>query len=275
MSSTALAATTNISAIINAGQENPAPAGVAASAAGFASLSYDDVTSELSWNVSWQDLTGTPVGMHIHAAAAPGNNAGVGLNIGDLSGLTSPSIGSAVIDAGLASDIMSGLSYINIHTSANGPGEIRGQVKPTNQNLVSSLDASQEVDPPTGVPADAHGAARIAYDPDTNMLGWHIEWSDLTGPAVGLHFHGAAGPGQNAGVLLNVGDISGLSSPSIGTAIISDDFANDLLGGLSYINVHTAMNPGGEIRGQVVPEPSSLMLAASCLGLLFAIRRQS
>jgi hypothetical protein len=39
------------------------------------------------------------------------------------------------------------------------------------------------------------------------------------------------------------------ASPSIGSTVVSDEFANYLLGGQSYINIHTARNPSGEIRG--------------------------
>ena len=106
----------DISAIINASQELPAPSGVASSAAGFAHLQFDDATKELSWDIAWQDLTGPATGMHFHAAAAPGDTAGVALNIGGVSGLTSPSSGSMVIDDAFTADLLNGLSYINIHT---------------------------------------------------------------------------------------------------------------------------------------------------------------
>ena len=39
-----------------------------------------------------------------------------------------------------------------------------------------------------------------------------------------------------------------------------------ILAGNSYLNSHTTLNPGGEIRGQLrVPEPASLLLLASGL----------
>jgi hypothetical protein len=36
-----------------------------------------------------------------------------------------------------------------------------------------------------------------------------------------------------------------------GSATLTDAQAADLLAGKDYINIHTAANPGGEIRGQV------------------------
>ena len=81
-----------------------------------------------------------------------------------------------------------------------------------------------------------------------------------------MHFHGPASPGATNGVQLNIGDISGLTSPSIGSAVISETFKDELLAGDWYINIHTDANGPGEIRGQVVPEPSAAILAL--LGIL-------
>ena len=67
------------------------------------------------------------------------------------------------------------------------------------------------------------------------------------------------------------------TSPSIGSTVISDEFESQLLGGLWYINIHTALNGAGEIRGQLVPEPSSAaLLLLALLGMSqFRTRRRS
>ena len=269
------AETFNISSIINTAQEIPAPTGVTSSAGGFAMFQYDDVSKLLSWDIAWQDLTGPATGMHIHAPAASGSTAGVVVNLGDISGLASPSIGSATITDEVAGFILGGQSYVNIHTAQNGPGEIRGQLNPNNVNLVASLDTAQEIPAPVGVPADAGGSAAIAYDPATKTLGWNIAWQNLTGPAIGMHFHAPAGVGETAGVQVNVGDISGLTSPSIGSTVISDEFASQLLDGQSYLNIHTDANRPGEIRGQVVPEPSGRAILLAAIVFVSAAIRKS
>lgn len=141
-------------------------------------------------------------------------------------------------------------------------------------NLEASLDGAQEV-PASG--STATGSAAITLNDVSKLLSWNISWSGLSGPATAMHFHGPAAPGSNAGVQVNIGAISGLASPSNGSATISAAQATDLLAGLWYINIHTAASPGGEIRGQVVRTPDSGATAALlCLGLfgLAALRRK-
>jgi hypothetical protein len=129
--------------------------------------------------------------------------------------------------------------------------------------LAASLDCAQEVPSTCGL-TSATGAASLTFDTDTSLLSWSISWSGLSGAATGMHFHGPALPGANAGVQVNVGAISGLASPSIGSATLSATQESQLLSGQWYLNVHSALSPGGEIRGQVnvIPEPGTLALVA-------------
>ena len=62
------------------------------------------------------------------------------------------------------------------------------------------------------------------------------------------HFHGPAEAGKNAPVMIPFKDAA---SGAEGSATLTDAQAADLMAGKLYINVHTAANPGGEIRGQV------------------------
>jgi hypothetical protein len=64
------------------------------------------------------------------------------------------------------------------------------------------------------------------------------------------HFHGPAKEGEDAGPMIT---ISPLESPMKGSAVLTDDQSKAVTNGNMYINVHTAKNPDGEIRGQLKP----------------------
>ncbi|MDB5361962.1 MAG: hypothetical protein JWO51_3259 [Rhodospirillales bacterium] len=97
------------------------------------------------------------------------------------------------------------------------------------------------------------GHGTVKYDDATKEMSWNITYAGLTGDATAAHFHGPAKPGVAAGVLVPIGPKGGtVISPVIGSATLSDDQATALTGGMMYFNVHTAANPAGEIRGQVV-----------------------
>lgn len=141
-------------------------------------------------------------------------------------------------------------------------------------NWTASLDSSQEV--PSNL-STGTGSATGTIDTVSLLLSWDIQWSGLTGPAIAMHFH-IAPVGANGGVAVNIGSISGLSPPSIGSATITSLQFDELMAGNFYINIHTAANPGGEIRGQVdvspVPLPATGSLMVVALMGLGLVRRQ-
>jgi CHRD domain len=114
------------------------------------------------------------------------------------------------------------------------------------EKMKATLDGKSEVPPNTSA---AKGTADIDYDAATKKLTWKVTYSGLSGPATAAHFHGPAEAGKNAGVAVPIANAT--SSPAEGSATLTDAQAADLMAGKYYINVHTAANPGGEIRGQV------------------------
>jgi hypothetical protein len=109
-----------------------------------------------------------------------------------------------------------------------------------------------DLKPSTEVPANdskGSGALTATYDTATKKLTYSAIYKDLTGPATAAHFHGPAGPGVNAAVVVPVKDMT--PSPLKGEATLTDDQVKQLQGGQMYFNIHTAAHKGGEIRGQV------------------------
>ncbi|TAK00300.1 CHRD domain-containing protein [bacterium] len=112
------------------------------------------------------------------------------------------------------------------------------------------------------VPANtgnAFGVAFMTFNPDDNMLCYSISFSvnDLVGGETAAHFHTPGAPGVNAPVrfFITPGP-SPFGSPKNGCVgpleeTEQNQDISQLNAGLFYINVHSTMFPGGEIRGQV------------------------
>jgi hypothetical protein len=114
------------------------------------------------------------------------------------------------------------------------------------EKMKATLNGASEVPPTTSA---GKGTADIDYDAATKKLTWKVTYSGLSGPATAAHFHGPAEAGKNAGVAVAIPGAT--ASPAEGSATLTDAQAADLMAGKYYVNVHTAANPGGEIRGQV------------------------
>jgi hypothetical protein len=111
----------------------------------------------------------------------------------------------------------------------------------------AALDGKSEVPANTSA---GKGTADIDYDAASKKMTYKLTYSGLSGPATAAHFHGPAEAGKNAGVAVPIANAG--TSPVEGSATLTDAQAADLMAGKLYVNVHTAANPGGEIRGQVM-----------------------
>ena len=117
-------------------------------------------------------------------------------------------------------------------------------------NLRASLGAGAEVPKPTGVKGTAGGsfAATLNRTGSRGQLAWRLTFRGLTGRASAAHVHlGKPGVAGNVAVPL----CGPCRSGAKGTARLNARTMNALLGGGAYVNVHTARNAAGEIRGQV------------------------
>jgi hypothetical protein len=114
------------------------------------------------------------------------------------------------------------------------------------------MTAAEETPTPKGDVGAARGTftATVTKTDGGAVLTWRLAFSNLSGPANAAHVHvaprGQAGP-------VRVPLCAPCTSGATGTANIDAAVLNAIQNDGAYANVHTALNPAGEIRGQVSP----------------------
>jgi CHRD domain len=133
-------------------------------------------------------------------------------------------------------------------------------VAATSKKFTASLNGKSET-PPTK--SAGTGTASFVVSKSGKAISYTINAKGLTGPVQAIHIHfgkkGKAGPVilpiclkpctlPKSGRLTKKNFAKAAGVPNFGTAI------QDLRAGKTYVNIHTAKNPGGEIRGQIRPK---------------------
>jgi hypothetical protein len=116
------------------------------------------------------------------------------------------------------------------------------------QDFVAELTGQNQVPPVTTTATGSVEVTASTYGVGGRRVAYTIECSGLSGPITAAHFHGPAAEGENAGPLV---PIEGTACPLEGTVTLNAEQAGHLSGGMIYVNIHTAANPDGEIRGQL------------------------
>ncbi len=166
--------------------------------------------------------------------------------------------------AGAVTALLSGTTYFQVHTAANPGGEIRGQVGPT--TLSSTLDGAQVTLP---VVTNASGSASLVINPGQDAIAVSLDLgavANFSSTINAAHIH-AQNPGSSDGPVIfnftlpatlpvNLTFNRVLTTADLQTQTTIGTFAaavDAMLSGTTYFQVHTATNPGGEIRGQILP----------------------
>ena len=142
--------------------------------------------------------------------------------------------------------------------------------------FTANLTGLQEV-PANASPASGNGTALL--DNVANTITVNESWSGLVGPATASHIHTGA-VGVNGAVTFAFASVPAATSGSIPQQVFAMTAAQitALTTGGMYMNIHDAVFPGGEIRGQLlaVPEPSTAaLLVAAALGMAARRRRRA
>ncbi|HEV7860421.1 MAG TPA: TIGR03118 family protein, partial [Pyrinomonadaceae bacterium] len=126
-----------------------------------------------------------------------------------------------------------------------------GSIHPPQRVFVATLNGAQET-PPNAT--TGRGTGIVILDPSGTSAKVSLYFTGLTGPATASHIHGPAAPGTAAPVLFPFPTTPAATSGSVNNVSITltPTQLQQLKDGLFYFNVHTAANPGGEIRGQIL-----------------------
>jgi hypothetical protein len=139
----------------------------------------------------------------------------------------------------------------------SNPGDASWRVvaaAPIAKRLAISLSGAAERPTPVSTTATGSGTATLIGD----KLTFSITYAGLSAVASNAHIHGPATTEQDAGVMIPLtafnGGAFGTSGTLSGTVTLDAAQKAAVSSGLAYVNIHTATNAGGEIRGQILPD---------------------
>ncbi len=239
-----------LKAILQGSQQVPANA---STAKGTVIVRYNKALRSLELTGDYQNLNAAISVAHIHSPAAPGANANAIFTLTNTGGTSGGLSTNVTLTAGQEADLLAGLMYVNVHNNPNfSAGEIRGQLTTTaggsqTYYLTGKFSGAQEV---PAVASTATGDVTMLLDRLTREVFLTGTFSGLAANATAGHIH--RGPaGGFGGVVVTLAATPSTSGSLTGTGIVTASFADSIIRGLSYANIHNATFTGGEIRAQL------------------------
>jgi hypothetical protein len=172
------------------------------------------------------------------------------------SGIWTVAAGTTLTDPQIV-QLRAGGYYVNVHTALNGDGEIRGQLIPPGSTATlfnAALTLVQEVPvPTTPVGAAPSGSGSVTLDPVAKTLTGSFTTTNVVGATL-AHIHDGD-IGVQGGVVVPLTQTpagSGIWVVPAGTTLTDAQITRLRASGY-YVNIHTALNGDGEIRGQLLP----------------------
>jgi len=182
----------------------------------------------------------TPTLAHVHRGIA-GTNGPVVKPLNAPAGTVAE--GTFPVTAADLEDLSLRRWYVNLHSIANSKGELRGQVlRPGEALFAATLTGAQEVPP---VASEATGNAMVVVGSAGAKFLFVL--TTTATPTV-AHIHRAPA-GSNGPVEV---PLEPAAQEMSGIRDLGPDRRADLTAGLWYVNVHTAANTKGELRGQLL-----------------------
>jgi len=250
--------------VLTASQEVPA---TSTPGYGNATVAFTDAThTNVAVTITVANL-GSPISnFHIHEGAA-GVSGPVVINLIGLGGTftNGTMTGTFPVAADVAGRMLAnpGNFYVNVHTTANPGGAIRGQLA---YNAGGVITYAAELRGTNEVPSNAStafGSAYVTIDPVNATITWEVNTNGIVSPTVAHIHRGAAG--VSGPVVINFATqasdiVNGRTKGS--TTIAAQQSASFTAADLTalgsgnasgyYVNVHSSAFPGGELRGQLV-----------------------
>ena len=253
-------------ALLRGGNEVPA---VATDAKGGATVVLDG--TQITVTGSFAGLESDFTGAHIHGGSDSENKPVVQalnatLNADNRGGTFEAMNNTYTVRETFADSIRAGLAYVNVHSTGNASGEIRGQVGTAIQTLPFALSGANEVPP---VETDATGSGTVSLDGSmVTVTGSFSGLQSDYNTVVGSHIHGGAAD-ENGGVVvalsptLDADNRGGTWAAADNMFEVRTTFADSIRAGLAYVNVHSIDNASGEVRGQIgTPAPAMVLTIA-------------
>jgi len=224
---------------------------VTATGSGSAALILNRDSGGLSGSVSLNSLTGDASAVHIHQGIAGDTGAVVVTLEQDLANTNLFNIpSSTTLSSSEITSILNSEFYINVHTTTNPSGEIRGQIVNDNDKIIfNSLNGDNQV--PSPVATSNSALSFITVNMSSGLIRGVILTSGLDA-ANAVHIHdGFAGETGDPVTSLVKDDSIWRIDDNI--TLDSSQLTKLLAGGM-YLNIHTSSFANGEVRGQIAAE---------------------
>ena len=128
-------------------------------------------------------------------------------------------------------------------------GHRRPDADPSITRFEFGMDGSQENPKNTSL---GRGSCTVTLDQSSGDVTVGCTYQGLSGAPRAAHIHAPARPDMNAPVIVPLAAIGGTSGTITGGGTLTPAFVQAMLDGLTYVNLHTELLPGGELRGQIV-----------------------
>ncbi len=242
----AFMATSTYNVMLSGSQEVPA---LTVSSTATATVEIDETKGAFQIDLDVSGIMGVTMA-HVHDGDI-GMNGPVAFPLTD-DGDGTYSLAETQLTAGMLNALTSGSWYLNVHTSANPSGEVRGQIVPDSMAIVTFPLSGAQENPP--VSTDASGSGYAIFDTTNNSVTLRAVTMGVD-DATMAHIHSGFA-GTNGGVVVALMQPEGSTNMWMTDGFVSLDMAtaNQLLAGGHYVNVHTPANPSGELRGQITAD---------------------